>query len=105
MQLVPGELYLVKSEAIDELRRKYGPFTFVVRVERVDHDKDKVRFTLFSSDNWNATPDVRRLVEMHTDGQTIDETTGTPMSVDPIFHTESRFIYCFDKGTVEAYTQ
>jgi|GEM_PF-1195156 len=105
MQLNPGELYLVDSRAIDELERQYGPFTFVVRVEEVDHEKDKVRFTLVSSDNWNATPDVRRIVEMHTSGSTLDDTTGTPVSVDPIFHRESRFIYCFDKGTVEAYTQ
>ncbi|GAA0525744.1 hypothetical protein [Chitinophaga japonensis] len=105
MRLNPGELYLVDSRAIDELERQYDPFTFVVRVEEVDHEKDQVRFTLVSSDNWNATPDVRRIVEMHTGGTTLDDTTGTPVSVDPIFHRESRFIYCFDKGTVEAYTQ
>ncbi|HEU4555855.1 MAG TPA: hypothetical protein VFS25_23625 [Chitinophaga sp.] len=105
MQLQPGELYQVKSVAIDELERKYGPFTFVVRVEEVNHDADTVRFTVSSADNWNATPDIRRLVEMHTSGTTIDDTTGTTMSVDPIFHKESRFIYCIDKGIVEAYTQ
>jgi hypothetical protein len=105
MQLVPGELYKVSSLAIDELERKYGNFTFVVRVEAVDHERDRARFTVFSSDNWNATPDVRKVVEMHGGGNTIDEATGTPMSVDPIFHTESRFIYCFDKGIVEAFTQ
>ncbi|HEY1167316.1 MAG TPA: hypothetical protein VGE90_19215 [Chitinophaga sp.] len=105
MQLNPGELYQVNSIAIDELERKYGSFNFVVRVEAVDHEQDSARFTVFSSDNWNATPDIRKIVEMHNSGNTIDETTGTPMAVDPIFHTESRFLYCFDKGTVEAYTQ
>lgn len=105
MQLNPGELYQVNSMVIDELERKYGPFKFVVRVEEVDHDKDSIRFTVFSSDNWNATPDIRKVVEMHSDGKTLDDTTGTPTTVDPIFHSESRFIYCFDKGIVEAYTQ